>query len=45
MAIDPKPTRKKRPREPDVYYVVAIGGWDWSYSLSLNTDRKAIALP
>lgn len=45
MAADPKPTRKKRrrsQREPDVYYVVAIDGWDWSYSLSLNTDRKAV---
>ncbi|MDA9445634.1 MULTISPECIES: hypothetical protein [unclassified Bradyrhizobium] len=45
MAADPKPTRKKRrrsQREPDVYYVVAIDGWDWSYSLSLNTDRRAV---
>ncbi|MCC8950418.1 hypothetical protein H8A97_36445 [Bradyrhizobium sp. Arg62] len=45
MVVDPKPTRKKRrrsPRESDVYYVVAIDGWDWSYSLSLNTDRKAV---
>ncbi|MDA9420972.1 hypothetical protein [Bradyrhizobium sp. CCBAU 53380] len=45
MAADPKPTRKKRrrsQREPEVYYVVAIEGWDWSYSLSLNTDRKAV---
>jgi hypothetical protein len=38
-----KTPRKKggrRPREPDVYYVVAIDGWDWSYSLSLNMDRQ-----
>ncbi|MBR0689869.1 hypothetical protein JQ594_28425 [Bradyrhizobium manausense] len=44
MAADPKPIRKKRkqrPREPDVYYVVAIEGWDWGYSLSLNTERQA----
>ncbi|MGL3107116.1 hypothetical protein [Bradyrhizobium sp. BR 1432] len=44
MAADPKPTkkeRKRRPREPDVYYVVAIDGWGWGYSLSLNTERNA----
>jgi hypothetical protein len=33
MAIEPKPTksakkkRRRKPREPDVYYVVAIDGW------------------
>ena len=40
-----KPIGKKhgrRPREPDVYYVVAIEGWDWSYSLSLNEERQPI---
>ncbi|CUT09711.1 hypothetical protein BF49_0791 [Bradyrhizobium sp.] len=46
MAADPKPTRRKlrrrRPREPDVYYVVTIEDWHWGYSLSLNTDRQAI---
>jgi hypothetical protein len=46
MAADPKPAGKKRrrsPREPDVYYVVAIEDWGWGYSLSLNTDRQPIA--
>jgi hypothetical protein len=45
MAADPKPAGKKRrrsPREPDVYYVVAIEDWGWGYSLSLNTDRQPI---
>ncbi|MCA6098156.1 hypothetical protein [Bradyrhizobium australafricanum] len=45
MVTDPKPTRKKRKRRPheeDVYFVVAIEDWDWGYSLSLNTDKKAI---
>jgi hypothetical protein len=32
----------RRPREPDVYYVVAIDGWDWSSLLSLNTERDPI---
>src|SRR5689334_10934174 len=46
MAADPKSTRKKlrrrRSREPDVYYVVTIEDWRWGYSLSLNTDRQPI---
>jgi hypothetical protein len=43
MAAEPKPkaaTKKKRrqaPREEIVEYVVAIEGWDWGYSLLLNT--------
>lgn len=44
MAADPKLTRRKRkrrPREEDIYYVVAIEDWDWGYSLSLNTERNA----
>jgi len=45
MAADPKSTTKKRrrkPSEPDVYYVVAIDGWDWGCSLSLNMERQPI---
>jgi hypothetical protein len=40
-----RPARKKRgrkPREEFVDYIVAIEGWDWSYSLSLNSDRRAV---
>ena len=42
MATEPKPktARKKRRRAPPeefVDYVVEIDGWDWGYSLSLNT--------
>ena len=40
-----KPAREKRrrkPREEFVDYIVAIEGWEWSYSLSLNTDRRAV---
>ncbi|WP_165435647.1 hypothetical protein [Bradyrhizobium sp. Leo121] len=32
----------RRPHEPDVYYVIAIDGRDWSYLLSLNTERAPI---
>lgn len=43
--ISAKAGRKKRgrkPREQFVDYIVAIEGWDWSYSLSLNIDRRAV---
>lgn len=41
MTAEPRKVTKKksRPREPDVYYVVAIDDRDWGYSLSLNTER------
>jgi hypothetical protein len=42
MVADPKPTKKKRRRKPDVYYVVAVEDWSWGYSLSLNTDRQPV---
>lgn len=49
MADEPKPAksarkkkRRRKPREEFVDYIVAIEGWDWSYSLSLNTDRHAV---
>ncbi|SRR6266702_5076288 len=39
----PRPKRPKRPRKAlrleFQEYVVAIAGWDWSYSLSLDTSR------
>lgn len=44
----PKPKaakRKKRrqaPRPESVEYIVAIDGWNWSYSLSLNADKHPI---
>jgi hypothetical protein len=34
-----KGKRGRVPREEYVDYVVAIEGWDWGYSLSLNTER------
>jgi hypothetical protein len=43
MAAAPKPKaagkkkRRRAPREEFVDYVVEIDGWDWGYSLSLNT--------
>jgi hypothetical protein len=43
MAIEPTPkaartkTRRRKPPEEFVDYVVEIHGWDWGYSLSLNT--------
>ncbi len=48
MAEELKParfTRKKRGRKPleeFVDYIVEIESWDWSYSLSLNSDRRAV---
>jgi hypothetical protein len=48
MGTEPKPksaSRKKRRRKPPeefVDYIVRIESWDWSYSLSLNTERYAI---
>jgi hypothetical protein len=48
MADEPKPTksarkrRRRKPREEFVDYIVAIDAWDWSYSLSLDTDRDAV---
>jgi hypothetical protein len=46
MAAEPKPKalkKKKRRRAPPeefVEYVVEITGWDWGYSLLLNTERR-----
>lgn len=34
--------RGRTPREPDIYYVVAIEDWNWGYSLSLNADREPV---
>ncbi|MDE5454139.1 hypothetical protein GWE18_15020 [Bradyrhizobium sp. CSA112] len=45
---EPKPKksaikrRGRQPREELVDYIVAIEGWDWRYSLSLNMERQAI---
>jgi hypothetical protein len=45
MAVEPKPkaVRKKKrrrvPQEEFVDYVVEIEGWDWGYSLSLDTSK------
>jgi hypothetical protein len=42
----PKAAKKKKlrraPPEEFVDYVVEIEGWDWGYSLSLNTERHPI---
>jgi hypothetical protein len=46
MAAEPKPKavkKKKRRRAPPqefVEYIVEITGWDWGYSLLLNTERR-----
>jgi hypothetical protein len=46
MAAEPKPraikkkNRRREPPEEFVEYVVAIEGWDWGYSLLLNTERR-----
>jgi hypothetical protein len=37
MAVRKKKQRKSR--EAFVHYIVAIEGWDWSYSLSLNQEK------
>ncbi|MCW2082408.1 UNVERIFIED_ORG: hypothetical protein M2193_004583 [Bradyrhizobium japonicum] len=47
MTGEPKPTRsakkrRRKPREEIVDYVVAIEGWDWGYSFSLNSGRQPI---
>jgi hypothetical protein len=34
--------RRRKPREEFVDYIVAINGWGWSFSLSLNTERRAV---
>jgi hypothetical protein len=45
MAGEPKPKaarkkkRRRTPREEFVDYIVEIEGWDWGYSLSLNTGK------
>jgi hypothetical protein len=45
MAAEPKPKaarkkkRRRAPREEFVAYVVEITGWDWGYSLSLDTSK------
>ena len=48
MATEPKPKsalkkeRRGAPREEFVAYVVAIDGWDWSYTLLLNDDKRPV---
>src|SRR3979411_1502236 len=48
MAAEPKPKaaakkkRRRAPREEFVDYVVEIEGWDWGYSLSLNTEKHPV---
>jgi hypothetical protein len=48
MAHEPKPkaTKKKKrrdtPVEEFVQYMVAIDGWDWSYTLLLNDDKRPV---
>lgn len=48
MATEPKPkaTKKKKrrraPAEEFVQYVVAIEGWDWSYTFLLNDDKRPV---
>jgi hypothetical protein len=45
MASEPKSKaagkkkRRRAPREEFVDYVVEITGWDWGYSLSLDTSK------
>ena len=45
MAAEPKPKaaakkkRRRAAREEFVDSVVEIEGWDWGYSLSLNTEN------
>ena len=34
--------RRRAPREEFLEYVVAIDGWDWSYSLSLNQQKHPV---
>lgn len=38
----PRKAKRRRPREEIVDYIVEIDDWDWSYSLSLNSERHAI---
>jgi hypothetical protein len=48
MATEPKPkavrkkTRRRKPPEEFVDYVVEIESWDWSYWLALNTLRDPL---
>ena len=48
MAAEPKPKaaakkkRRRAAREEFVDYVVEIEGWDWGYSLSLNTEKPPV---
>lgn len=37
-----KKKRRRAPRPEFVEYIVAIDGWDWCYSLSLNTDKHPV---
>ncbi|GGI27858.1 hypothetical protein [Bradyrhizobium guangdongense] len=37
-----KRKQRRKPREEIVDYVVAIDGWDWGYSFSLNMERQPI---
>jgi hypothetical protein len=34
--------RRRAPREVFLEYIVAIDGWDWSYSLSLNQEKHPV---
>src|ERR1700692_1855308 len=41
----PKPVKRERrraPREEILEYIVAVDGWAWSYSLSLNEERRRL---
>jgi hypothetical protein len=45
MATGPKPKasrqgRRRHPPEELVDYIAEVDGWDWGYSLSLNTERR-----
>jgi hypothetical protein len=51
MAAEPKPKaaakkkRRRAAREEFVDYVGEIEGWDWGYSLSLNTENRTSEVP
>jgi hypothetical protein len=34
--------RRRAPRREFIDYIVAIDGWDWSYSLSLNEEKQPV---
>jgi hypothetical protein len=51
MVAEPKPKaaakkkRRRAAREEFADYVVEIEGWDWGYSLSLNTENRTSEVP